>query len=480
MKLARAAWWGLGAIALAYVALLVATSGGYGYHRDELYFIAIGGHPAFGYVDQPPLVPLLAHAMDVLGHGSLRWLRVPSALAGGLTILGTGLICREFGGRRGAQLLAAGTMAVASILMAVSHLLSTTTYDLLVWTLLTWLLIRAIRDDGPVWLAAGLVAGVGLEIKTLVLFLIGSVIVSLLLLGPRTPFRSRWFWLGALLALGCWLPNLVWQATHGWPQLTLSHQIAQGGSGTSLPRWLFLPYQFLLVSPVLAPIWLAGLVRLATDRALRPWRAFALAYVLLAAFFIATGGKPYYLAAGAGPSLAWVERAAARRVLLGVAIGLSLAVSAVLFLPLVPATDLNDTPIVTINYDAGEQVGWPRLVATVSHVYDALPVPERAHAAILTSNYGEAGALLHATTLPTYSGHNSFWDLGPPPAGTATAVVVGYTKPELQAQFTEVRQLATIDNGVGLDNDEQGTPVWLCQHPRAPWSTLWSHFRHIE
>lgn len=476
------AWRGLGVMSLAYAVLLVATSAGYGLHRDEFYFVAIGGHPAFGYVDQPPLVPLLAHTLDVLGDGSLVVLRLSSALAGAAIVLVTGLIAREFGAARGAQLLAAGAMAVSAVLAAVSHLMSTTTYDVLAWTVLSWLIVRALRDGGTSWLLAGTAAGVGLEIKTLIVFLLFALTVGVLVAGPREALRDRWLWTGAGIALALWLPNLIWQASNDWPQLRLSTAIARGQSGSSQPRWAFLPYQLLLVSPLLAPVWILGGIRLWRDAALRTWRCIPVAWVVLAVVFLATGGKPYYLAglfpallaAGAAPTLAWA-RSRVRRALLGTAVVVSLAVSAVLFLPLVPAADLSNTPIVAVNYDAGETVGWAQFNATVARVYDQQP----AKTIVLAANYGEAGSLLHDTDLPAYSGQNSLWDLGPPPSDTRVAVAVGYPEDTLRGWFADVHRVATIDNGIDVDNDEQGGAVYVCSSPRLPWTQLWPHIRHL-
>ena len=195
------AWSGLAALAGGVTLILLAVANRYGYHRDELYFLRAGREPAFGYVDQPPFTPLLAHAMDRLFDGSLVGLRLPSTLAAGLVVLLTGLIAREFGGGRGAQLLAAASIAVSSVLLAVGHLTSTATFDLLGWTALCWLLVRALRDGGVVWIAVGAVAGVALLNKTLPVFLLAGVLVGVLLAGPRHALRSRWPWLGALLAL---------------------------------------------------------------------------------------------------------------------------------------------------------------------------------------------------------------------------------------------------------------------------------------
>src|SRR4051794_27230247 len=186
------AWRPLVPIGAAVAAVLLAFAGGYGYHRDELYFLRAGREPALGYADQPPLTPLIARAMDTLAPGSLVALRVPSALAAAAVVLLTGLTAREFAGGRAAQLLAAACAAVSAIVLALGHLLSTSTMDLLAWTALSWLVVRALRDGGPVWLAVGATAGVALENKTLPAFLLAAVLIGVLALGPRTALRSRW------------------------------------------------------------------------------------------------------------------------------------------------------------------------------------------------------------------------------------------------------------------------------------------------
>ena len=173
----------------------------------------------------------------------------------------TGLLAREFGGGRAAQLLAAASMAVSAILLAVGHLLSTTTFDLLGWTALSWLLVRGLRDGGPVWLAAGAVAGVALENKLSPAFLLGAVLGGVLAVGPRAALRSPWPWAGGLATLVLWAPNLAWQAGHGWPQLDLARAIAGGSSGTSEPWFLFVPYQLVLISPLSSGAAVAAVAR---------------------------------------------------------------------------------------------------------------------------------------------------------------------------------------------------------------------------
>jgi hypothetical protein len=314
-----------------------------------------------------------------------------------------------------------------------------------------------------------------------------------LAVGPRDALRSRFLWAGAAIAVTIWMPNLIWQARHGWPQLELSRAIAAGSSGTSEPRALFVPFQLVLISPALVPIWLAGLRRLLRDPGIRRVRAFGVAYLVLLIVFLIIGGKPYYLggfypvllAAGAAPSMGWLKRRRpwVRGVLLGAGLGLSAVISATLMLPLVPVRALAATPITAVNYDAGEMVGWPGFAATVAGVYETLPPAERATAVLLTENYGEAGALdRYGPQLglpPAHSGHNSYWSWGPPPDGAQPVIAIGLRSDQLLPFFGSVSLAGRIDNGLGLDNDEQGAPIFICRQPGQPWSQLWPQLRHL-
>jgi 4-amino-4-deoxy-L-arabinose transferase-like glycosyltransferase len=381
-------------------AVLVAFAGRYGYHRDELYFLTAGDHLAWGYADQGPLTPLLARAMEELASGSLTLLRVPSALMAAAIVLLTGLLARELGGSRRAEALAAGCVAVGVVFLSAGHLLSTTTFDLFAWTLVTYLVVRAVRrGDDRLFLAAGAVLGLGLLNKPLPAFLALGLAIGVALAGPRRLLRSPWVWAGAALALVLWAPWLIWQTDHGWPQVDVSREIAAGGSTSSEPRWAVVPFQLLLVSPFLAPVWVAGLVRLFRAPDLRDVRFLAWAWVALAVVFIATGGKPYYLA-GLFPVLLaaggiavdrWLERGARRlrRAALVAAFTLSVVIGAPIGLPILPVEDTE--PVLEANDDVGNTIGWPGFVEQVAAVRDGFPGGEQA--VILTRNYGQAGAI---------------------------------------------------------------------------------------
>src|SRR5215211_1432781 len=234
-------------VAASTTVLLVAFASGYGYHRDELYFLAAGKHLAWAYADQGPLTPLIARAMDEIARDSLTALRLPSALASGATVLITGLLARELGGSRRAELLAASCAAVASIVLFTGHLLSTSTIDLLAWTSLSLVAVRAVRTgEDRLWLAAGVVLGVALLNKPLPAFLALGLLAGVALAGPRRLLRNPYGWSGAAIALLLWSPWILWQADHGWPQLDVSRSVAEGRSTSSEPWWAVVPFQLLL------------------------------------------------------------------------------------------------------------------------------------------------------------------------------------------------------------------------------------------
>ncbi|HEU0318141.1 MAG TPA: glycosyltransferase family 39 protein, partial [Solirubrobacteraceae bacterium] len=176
---------------LAMLALVV-TAGRYGYHRDELYFIAAGAHPAWGYPDQPLLTPLLARAMDQLAPGSLLVLRAPAIAACGLTTLTTGLLAREVGGSRRAQWIAAACWSAGAVCLVTGHFLTTTTYDVCATAVVSLLIARVLRTGRDRWwLAAGAVLGIGLLNKSLIGVVVGALLVALAILGPRDVLGSR-------------------------------------------------------------------------------------------------------------------------------------------------------------------------------------------------------------------------------------------------------------------------------------------------
>ncbi|MFC5268186.1 ArnT family glycosyltransferase [Kribbella qitaiheensis] len=477
------------AVAVALAAVLTALSGRYGFHRDELYFLVAGDHLAWGYVDQPPLTPLLARISTEIFGSTPMGLRVISTITGAATVVVVALIAREFGSERRAQILAAVCAAVSGFVLGVAHMASTATYDLLAWMVISLFAIQLLRTgDGRWWIAVGLATGIALQNKYLVVLPLAALLIAVLILGPRSVLRSWWLAVGVLVAAAIAAPNLWWQAAHDWPQLTVAGGISED-DGTE-NRIMFIPLQILQLSPFLVPVWIAGFVRLWRTPALRWAKPVALTYPVLCVVVLALGGKSYYalplllvlVAAGCQPTIDWVT-ATRRRTFLAVGLLLTALTSALFTLPVLPASAVNF--VLPVNQEQGEQIGWPELVDDVAKAWQQIPEDQRSRAVIFAGNYGEAGALVkygpaHGLPYPA-SGHMSFYDWSRP-ADTQTGPVLLVElerNPGYESNFNDCNQVGTVDNRKGVDNEEQGTSLVLCASPKSPWSQLWPNLRQF-
>ncbi|MEJ3404844.1 glycosyltransferase family 39 protein [Rathayibacter sp. YIM 133350] len=474
------AWRPVGMAMAALALLLAATSQGYGYHRDELYFRMLD--PAWGYVDQPPLTPLLAHALASVVDEPW-FLRVPAMLSAVATVLVAALLTREAGGARRAQSLSAWAAAAAAFPMVLGHVLLTASLDLVAWPLVCLFAIRALlRPDARAWLWVGLVAGVASYNRLLIAVLLIGVGLGLLAVGPWRTLRSPWLWAGVVLTGVIALPNVLYQATHAWPQFAMGAALAADNGGET--RVLMWPLLLTLAGPLLVPIWVAGIVSLLRRP---PWRSIRLLLVGFAVVLVFTfvGSAQFYyplgmvsvlLALGCVPTADWM-RTRGRRWLVWIAVALNGVVSALIALPLVPVAAVGATPIPSINQATADSVGWPEYVRQVAAVTPA-GVP------VITSNYGEAGAIARfgpALGLrAVYSDHNELWYHGHPPDTADSAVFVGYRAEPLESLFASCTVRARLDNGVGVDNEEQHLPVTVCTGRRVAWADAWPRFAHLD
>ena len=474
------------AVAAGVTLLLLTLSARYGPHRDELYFLAAGDHPQWGYPDQPPITPLLARLADLVAPGSLVALRVVPALVAGVVVLVTADLARALGGGRSAQLLAAVATATGAGVLVVTHMLSTATVDLLVWTVLVRLVVAVLQpgrvDRTRLWLVVGAVLGIGLQNKNLVAFLAAGIVVGIAATpGLRHHLRSPWAWGGAAIALLVWLPNLAWQAQNGWPQAELAEDIREEyGTVGGLAELVLL--QAVMINPLGAVLAAVGGVAAFRRPGWRHLRPLPIAYLLLLAVFAVTGGKNYYLlgllpALAAAGSVVVEQRwssAAVRRFTVAVAVTALFPLPALL--PVLPAQTLGDTFWPALNEDALETIGWPSVVGTVRGVVDDLP--DRSGAVVVTQNYGEAGALRwYGVGLPVHSGHNGFGDWGPPASATGPVVWVGFAAPGAD-QLVGCTRAATLRTGV--DGEEDGNGVWVCDGPAGSWDQAWPRLRHLD
>ncbi|NKE60130.1 glycosyltransferase family 39 protein [Lentzea sp. PSKA42] len=474
-------------IAVLYAALVFPFAGNYGLSADELYFRLLGDDPRWGYFDQPPLAPLLAKAGAVL-FGDTAWgIRVPALLCGVAIVVLAALIAAELGGGRRAQVLAAAAVGTSVTVLTMSHFLLTNSPDLVAWSAVSLFALRALlRGDGRWWLAVGATCGVAMYAKYIVLLLPLTLVVALLVLGPRKELRSRWLWAGAGLMLVIGAPNLIYQVVNGFPQLVMARSLSEGNWADRL----FFPYDVaVLVGLAATPILVAGLVGLLRRPEWRPARALGAAYLVgtVLVLTVSPSGIDYtegYLvplvAAGCVVTDGWLDRRPARLPATVTVLSLFAVLQVAQALPVVPERLYTQYPMSSLTV---ETIGWPRLVGQVADAYAALPADERSRAVVLAQNFGEAGALhwmRDEHPLPQiYSGHNELYFRGPPPETADVVIVVGMDENRLAQDFRECSVVARIDNGYGLETPEQGKAVSVCRGPRAPWAELWPRYRLI-
>ncbi|HZD24006.1 MAG TPA: glycosyltransferase family 39 protein [Acidimicrobiia bacterium] len=477
-RLPASVWIGAGSA----VALLLAVSGRYGFHRDELYFVVAGRRLDWGFVDQPPLTPLVARISETVAGTNPTALRILPALAVGMIAVLAAAITRRFGGGRVAQVFAASTTGFTGVLLGEGHLLSTAVFDYAFWVVSLWILVRLVDGADPRWwLALGATVGIGLQNKHTIAFLAVAVLVSLLITDRRRLLASPFPWAGAAIALLIALPNLIWQATNGWPQLEVAGALRARSDG---------PLAFILLQPLLLSVTLAipaaaGLWWLGRSSRAAPWRVIPIAFGLLFVTFLLTGGKAYYVAPMYPALLAggaiWFEGLSrlGRRWVTGLA-AVGVAVGLLVALPLLP---VDQAGALDATGELGETVGWPDLIDQIEVAYEMIPAEARDDAVVFTGTYGEAGAvdvLGRNSDLPAAaSGHNNYWLWGPP-ATNGPIIGVGFVEGELEPICPDIVTISTLGNPHGVENEVVGQPLLLCLNPSGRLAEIWDSLRHFN
>jgi hypothetical protein len=493
---------GVGLAALTFL-LHLAGNPHYGFFRDELYFIVCGRHPAFGYVDQPPLVPLLAAASQVFGTSLIAIRIIPAALAAAMAYT-VAALTRDMGGGRLACLLAVIGATLAPILLAFGTQLGPDSTQMWLWPLAILCTGRALLRAPTWWLGAGAAFGVAAEGKYSAVIAAAALLLALAITNRR-PFATLRFWQGILIAAALLLPNALWQALHGLPMLELL-QNGQHGKNVVLSTPEFLLQQILLTNPLLAPLWIAGLVWCLRHAA---WRWLGVMLGMLLAIMAALHGKAYYptpiypaLFAAGGVAveslLARRHRAQWAACSLCLVSGLALAPLATPVLPEpvllaylgwlqavgigIPATENHHRQAV-LGQTFADMHGWQTLADQIQRLRAGLPQPLRAQARVFASNYGEAAAIdvlsNDPSMPPTLSSHNQYWLWGPRDYNGAALIDVGGNLSDDQKLCTHATEIGQF-HAPYIMPYEDGSAIILCLGLRTPIRTLWQGLKYYN
>jgi 4-amino-4-deoxy-L-arabinose transferase-like glycosyltransferase len=509
-------------VALAKLLFHIYFNNRYGYFRDEFDYISCGDHLAWGYVDQPPLIPFLIHINRAVLGDSLRSIRFIPALASSLLVVQTALIAREFGGRRFALLLSAIAIVIAPQFLSNGSLLGTNCLEPNLWMGCAYFAILAIKraetdEKAPrCWLWFGVVAGVGMQEKYSIAVFGFGVVIGLLLTAQRRVFRNRWIWLGGLAAFLIFLPNLLWNLHYHWPFLELMRNIRAEGRDVVLPLPQFFLQQTLLLDPITAPIWLTGLFALLFSARLKPYRVLGWCYLACFTVFFVLHGKSYYLApvypmllaAGAvaiesainGKPIGEPANARPRRLWLEAVIVIVLLASGAHLAPItVPVLSPNGflaymktlpfkLPVMEHSHARAalpqwyaDQFGWEEIVAETALAWNHIPVADRKDCGIFAQDYGQAGAIdflgVHYGLPPALSGDRTYFLWGPRGYSGNCLIVLGDRGERLEQLFANVEYIGeSSDNPYALETE---ISVNICRGPRFGTLTdLWPQVKH--
>jgi hypothetical protein len=502
------------AIALAKLIFHMYFNNRYGYFRDEFDYIACGDHLAWGYVDQPPLIPFLIHICRAALGDSLRSIRFIPALASSLLVVQTAALAREFGGRRFALLLSAITVVIAPQYLSNGSLLGTNCLEPNLWMGCAYFAIIAIkRGDPRYWLWFGAVAGIGMQEKYSIALFGFGIVVGLLLTAQRRVFLDRWIWLGGLAAFLIFLPNVLWNIHYHWPFVELMHNIRAEGRDVVLPFPQYFFQQTVLVDPITAPIWLTGLCALLFSARLKPYRFLGWCYVVCFSVFFILHGKNYYLAPvypmlfaagafviestiegkqedGIGKSRwGWLKPVI---VIVLLASGAHLApVTIPVFSPENFVAYSHTLPFKLPFMEHGheqsplpqwysDQFGWQEIVDETAVAWNRIPEADRADCGIFAQDYGQAGAidfLGRRLGLPrSLSGHQTWFLWGPRGYSGNCMIVIDDTRERLEQLWDHVEYVgASADNPYAL---EKRIDVFICRAAKfGTFAQLWPELK---
>ena len=487
-------------LAVGGTLLHILLNGQYGFHRDELDIIMNARQLDWGYVAYPPLTPFVARVGLELFGDSLRGLRLFSAIAQGVVIFLTGLMARDMGGRRNAQVIAAVAVFISPVAMMAGTLIQYMAFDYLWWVLMAFFTVRLLAsDDQRYWLGIGASIGLGMMTKFTIAFWIAGLVLAVLISPARKSLKSKWLWLGAGLALLIYLPNLIWQIQHDFIALDFlkaihARDIEWGRADSFLPDQLYTT-----TNPFTLPLWVAGLAACLFSSSMRRFRPLVWMFLVTFGLFFFSRGRGYYnapsyvmfLAAGSVWFENWLmeRRDGLRRAGLGALYGLVIVgglVGIMLMKPVIPINSPLWSTTSEINGEFVEMIGWEDLTAQVAEIYQAVPENEKDRTVILAGNYGEAGALdLYGKKygLPAIiSGADSFWYRGYGDFEPETVIVVGFEPGYANNFFASCEYAGRVTNQFGVKNEESThhTGLYICRQPRRPWSVMWQDMQWFQ
>jgi len=497
-----------GKLAFQFALTLWTQHLGYGYFRDEFYYIACGRHLAWGYVDHGPIVALQARIGELIFGDSVFSIRIFSAVAGAVAVFLTGIVAWAFGGRRPAQALAMLGVIVCPQYIAIDGYLSMNSFEPVFWTIciLALVLIVQGRSQRLWWLVFGASAGVGLLNKPSMAFFLAAIGIGLLLTRQRRVLNSRWTLAGVVLMILIALPNVLWQVHNHWPTLEFLRNGQMGHKNIVLSPIQFFLAQFSNMQPVNALLWIPGVVALLRAKSIRDGRWLGITFLVFFVMMLALHAKDYYLAGiypayFAAGGIAWESRfVRSRRVQRNRIVAFPifegiLLVTSLIILPmsspvLPPAAWVRYTTALRLHGNKLENLatgplpqfyadrfGWQQEVSIVLNTYRSLSPQDQRRVCIFGNNYGEAGAIdflaplqdHHTHLPPAISGQNNYWLWGTHGCDPDVAIAVISDSPEeIARKYRSVEIVGHLDNPWAMPYEHKNIYLLRGRRSSAP------------
>jgi MFS family permease len=481
---------------------------GYGYFIDEFYYIACALHPALGYVDHPPLSPLVLTVFQFFFGSSVYALRILPALSQAASVFLTGVIAREIGGGKFAQTLAACALGASPTVLAFGGFYSMNSFELVLATALVYYTILMVKADDPKqWIVLGILMGLGVMNKHTFGVFILALVLSLLVAGKWRLLANRWFFIGGLCGFTIFLPNILWQVFNEYPSLEFYSNISKY-KNVYTPPVPFIMGQVIGMSPFTVPIWLAGTFFLLFSKSIKPFRFLSVLFVTLFLFMLLTGSSRSdrlmfaYPAAFAGGALfwEWIVVKYNARWLKGVIIALlfvGLAMALPLVLPFLGYEQVGAyTNFIGLNTEIergkkpllpqllADRIGWEEKVDLVVRAYQSLPAGDQKETIIAAGNYGQAGAIeLFGKNygLPAVAcGHNTYYLWSKERLRGSIVLQLGRSDDYegLKRRFENVEPCDGEYSSKYVSFHENNLKVFVCRNPKMPFAQMLEMGKH--
>ncbi|MBL8068914.1 MAG: glycosyltransferase family 39 protein [Armatimonadetes bacterium] len=495
-------WAGIWPVAATTLLIHLACIGGYGYFRDELYYLACANRLDWGYVDHPPLsVAVLKLFTSVLGT-HLWAVRTPGILAGCGSVILYGLVAARLGAGRLAQTMAAIFAGLTPVYAVVSHLYSMNGIDIALWAGAALLyLCSADESRRKLWLWLGLVCGLAMLNKLSGFWLVAGLGCATLFSPRRAELKTVYPWAAAGIAFAVFFPHFVWQNEHNWVTQEFVRNAAQFKM-VPQPPWIILGVQAVVTNPVMATLWVLG-----AYWALRKpeWRPFALTYFLVIGILLLSMRSrenypaPSYVFVvpfGAIVFGEWLKASRARFYAM-LAVFVPVGVFCIsLALPLLPPPRVEEiaekSQVDVPSAEKGakspmqgfaDMFGWPEMASAVRAVWLGLPEDERLRTPVFGMNYGESAACWYFNRnepgFKVIGRHNQYWLWGPGDWDGRTLVVIGEPTPAILDSFESAHMVAQLNSPNSVP-EEAHAPITILRGLKKPVVQFWREIRHIQ